>query len=129
MYFYLLSIRNTSNYLLQTQHTVEIQTNVKNSIEITLQIVCSHLKLLLFTDLTTPTVPEEIICYIHGLSPVKNANNSDKRYFNCTLQCKDGVRRAVCFSQQRHPEIKTFQNTKCAVKILIIQHPKQTTSY
>ncbi|XP_015779239.1 PREDICTED: uncharacterized protein LOC107357102 [Acropora digitifera] len=69
-------------------------------------------------DCATPTVPEEIICYIHGLSPVKNANNSDKKYFNCTLQCKDGVRRAVCFSQQKHPEIKAFQNTKCAVKIL-----------
>lgn len=78
----------------------------------------SHLKCGLFTDLSTPTVPEEIICYIHGLSPVKNASNSDKKYFNCTLQCKDGDRRAVCFSQQKHPEIKTFQNTKCAVKIL-----------
>ena len=118
MYFYLLSVRITSNYLLQTQHTVETQTNMNNSIEMTLQIVCTHLKFLLFTDLATPTVPEEIICYIHGLSPVKNAINSDKRYFNCTLQCKDGVRRAVCFSQQKHPEIKTFQSTKCVVKIL-----------
>ena len=91
---------------------------MNNSITLNFYKLCSHLKFVLFTDLATPTVPEEIICYIHGLSPVKNANNSDKKYFNCTLQCKDGVRRAVCFSQQKHPEIKTFQNTKCAVKIL-----------
>ena len=64
-----------------------------------------------------PNCTKKIICYIHGLSPVKNANNSDK-YFNCTLQCKDGVRRAVCFSQQKHPEIKTFEKPKCAVEIL-----------
>lgn len=30
----------------------------------------------------------------------------------------DGVCQAACFSQQKHPEIKMFQNTKSAVKIL-----------
>ena len=81
-------------------------------------VLIQEIHVVLFTDWATPTLPEEIICYIHALSPVKNANNSDKKYFNCTLQCKDRVRRAVCFSQQKHPEIKAFQNMKCAVKIL-----------
>ena len=53
------------------------------------------------------------ICYIHGLSPVKNASNSEKKYFNYTLQCL-----AVCFSQQKQSEITTFVKTKCAGKIL-----------
>ena len=30
----------------------------------------------------------------------------------------NGVCQAACFSQQKHPEIKMFQNTKSAVKIL-----------
>ena len=36
----------------------------------------------------------------------------------CTLQCKGGICYAVCFSQQKQPEIKTFEKTKCTVKIL-----------
>ena len=54
-----------------------------------------------FTDSTTPTVPEEIICYIHGLLPVKNARNSEKKYVDCTLRCKGGYCCALCFSQQK----------------------------
>ena len=37
-----------------------------------------NIPFVLFTDSTTPTVPEEI-CYIHGLLPVKNARNSEKK--------------------------------------------------
>ena len=80
-------------------------------------ILVQTISFILFTDSATPTV-QEITCYIHDLSPVKSANNSEKKYFNCTLQCKEGTRRAVCFSQQKHPEMKTFQTTKCAVNIL-----------
>ena len=81
-------------------------------------ILTQNIPFVLFTYSTTPIVPEEIICHIHGLSQVKNASNSEKKYFNCTLQCKEGIHCAVCFSQQKHPEVTTFGKTKCAIQIL-----------
>ena len=88
-----------------------------------LYILIKTISFILFTDSTTPPL-QEIQCYIHGLSPVKSASNSERMYFNCTLQCKEGTRQAVCFSQQKHPEMKTFQTTKCAVKIFDLYNVK-----
>ena len=58
-------------------------------------ILTQNIPFVLFTYCTTPIVPEEIICHIHGLSQVKNASNSGKststahcnvkRYSLCSL--------------------------------------------
>ena len=63
-----------------------------------------NIPFLFFTDSTTPTVPEEIICYIHGLLPVKNARNSEKKYFDCTLQCKGVI--AVLFVSHNRKNLR-----------------------
>lgn len=66
---------------------------------------------------STSTAPKELHCYIHAISPVKKATSSNRKYFDCTLQNKDNSVRAVCFSTEKHPELKTLQQTKSHVKI------------
>ena len=57
-------------------------------------------------------------CFVHGVSPVKDATNSKRKYFNCTLQCEDKkVIRAVCFSPERQNQIKTLSQTRSPVKV------------
>ena len=63
------------------------------------------------------TESDEILCYLHAVSPIKKAMSSNKRYFNCMLQKNDTVIRAVCFSPQKHSELKTLQQTKSPVKV------------
>ena len=60
---------------------------------------------------------EEMKCYIHGVSPVKDAQFSGRKYFNCTVQKKDGPVRAVCFSPNKHSEFTTLQKAKSPVKV------------
>ena len=66
---------------------------------------------------STSTAPKELHCYIHAISPVKKATSSNRKYFDCTLQNEDNSVRAVCFSTEKHPELKTLQQTKSPVKI------------
>ena len=49
-----------------------------------------------------------------------------KKYFNCTLQGKDTTRRAVCFSPERHEEIKKVEKSKSPIRL---QHFRSSTSY
>ena len=57
---------------------------------------------------------------------VKESPRTKKRYFNCTLQRKDTTRRAVCFSPERHEEIKKVEKSKSPVHL---QHFCTSTSY
>ena len=45
---------------------------------------------------------------------------------SCTLQGKDTTRRAVCFSSERHEEIKKVEKSKSPVRL---QHFRTSTSY
>ena len=57
-------------------------------------------------------------CFVHGVSPVKDATNNKRKYFNCTLQCEDKkVIRAVCFSPKRQNQIKMLSQTRSLVKV------------
>lgn len=60
---------------------------------------------------------DELHCYIHAMSPMKNAQSSNRKYFDCTLQNKDTTVRAVCFSPEKYSELNTLQKTKSPVKI------------
>ena len=60
---------------------------------------------------------EDIKCYIHAVSPVKDAKFSGRKYFNCTVQKKDGPVCAVCFSPNKHSEFTTLQKAKSPVKV------------
>ena len=55
--------------------------------------------------------------HIHAMSPMKNAQSSNRKYFDCTLQNKDTTVRAVCFSPEKYSELNTLQKTKSPVKI------------
>ena len=48
-----------------------------------------------------------------------------KKYFNCTLQVKDDPVKAVCYSHNKHSELKTVSNTKSPIKL---QNFKKTDS-
>ena len=54
----------------------------------------------------------------HSLSQVKNASNSGKSTSTAHCNVFRGIHCAVCFSQQKHPEVTTFGKTKCAIQIL-----------
>lgn len=58
-----------------------------------------------------------VSCYIHAVSPVKNAKSSNKKYFNCTLQKGAESVTVVCFVSQKQPELKTLDQTKAAVRV------------
>ena len=60
---------------------------------------------------------DELHCYIHAMSPMKNAKSSTRKYFDCTLQNKDTTVRAVCFSPEKFSELNTLQKTMTPVKI------------
>ena len=60
---------------------------------------------------------DELHCYIHAMSPMKNAQSSKRKYFDCTLQNKDTTVQAVCFSPEKYSELNTLQKTKSPVKI------------
>ena len=56
-------------------------------------------------------------CYVHAVKPVKKATSSNRKYFNCTIQGEEKLTRAVCFSPEKHSQLKTLQETKSPVKI------------
>lgn len=60
---------------------------------------------------------DELHCYIHAMSPMKNAKSSNRKYFDCTLQNKDTAVPAVCFSPEKFSELNTLQKTMTPVKI------------
>ena len=72
-----------------------------------------YLQLLINDDHFSITESEDIKCYIHGVSPVKDAQFSG----NCTVQKKDGPLRAVCFSPNKHSEFVALQKAKSPVKV------------
>ena len=55
---------------------------------------------------------DEIIAYIHNVSPVKKG-----KYFDCILQTKDSVVRGVCFSPPKLKRFKQASDNDTAVKV------------
>ena len=51
------------------------------------------------------------------LGHVQNPHAYGKEYFNCTLQKKDGVVRAVCFSPEKQNNVLQLGKSKSPVKI------------
>ena len=87
-------------------------------------ITCSYnvIHFPFFAEPSTAT-DETIQCYIHIVLPIKKASNTDRRYFNFIVQCKDKPR-AVCFAPKRRAEINTLAQTKTAVKIENLSLPQ-----
>ena len=77
----------------------------------------SNLFLELDTTATTSATSDNVNCYVHAVSPIKRSTSSERRYFNCTLQTETASCRAVCFSPEKFPELKTFEKVKSPVKI------------
>ena len=77
----------------------------------------SNLFLELDTTATTSATSDNINCYVHAVSPIKRSTSSERRYFNCMLQTETASCRAVCFSPEKFPELKTFEKVKSPVKI------------
>ncbi|CAH3157330.1 unnamed protein product, partial [Porites lobata] len=55
--------------------------------------------------------------YIHSVSPVKKAANSQTKYFNCSIQTNDTVVRAVCFNPDKKPHLEKNPKRKTAVTL------------
>ena len=51
-------------------------------------LTLNHLLPLINNDNFPITESEEMKCYIHGVSPVKDAQFSGRKYFNCTVKKK-----------------------------------------
>ena len=58
-----------------------------------------------------------INCYFHNISPVKTASTSNKKYFNCVVQCGDKSVRAVCYSPEKRAELHALASTRSPVKL------------
>ena len=56
-------------------------------------------------------------CYVHNVSPLKKRLSSNRKFFNCTIQSKDKVICAVCFSPNKHAQFTTIEATKSPVKL------------
>ncbi len=64
-------------------------------------------------------------CFIHTLSLVKKATNSEKKYFHCTLQTENATARAVCFSPEKHEKFKTCEENKSPIKLENFKLPEE----
>ena len=60
---------------------------------------------------------KEIDCFVHSVSPIKTGGDKKHRYFDCNLQTKDKIVRAVCFSPERRDKFDHYEKTKSPVKI------------
>jgi hypothetical protein len=60
---------------------------------------------------------KEIDCFVHSVSPIKTGGDKKWWYFDCNLQTKDNVVRAVCFSPERKDKFDHYEKTKSPVKI------------
>ncbi|XP_074618443.1 uncharacterized protein LOC141877389 isoform X1 [Acropora palmata] len=55
--------------------------------------------------------------YFHNISPVKTASTSNKKYFNCIVQCSDKSVRAVCYLPEKRVELHALASTRSPVKL------------
>ena len=80
-------------------------------------------------DLTKTSATEasnpEITCYIHSVSPVKNASSNKRKYFDFCLQTRDEPLRALYFVSEKQTEMKTLEQVKSPVKIQNYMYDKQ----
>ena len=60
---------------------------------------------------------KEIDCFVHSVSPIKIGGDKKYCYFDCNLQTKDKVIRAVCFSPERRDKFGHYEKTKSPIKI------------
>ena len=78
------------------------------------------------TEMSGSQAPnQEITCYIHSVSPVKNASSSKRKYFDFSLQTRDEPLRALCFVSEKQTELKTLEQVKSPVKIQNYNRQKQ----
>ncbi|CAB4011402.1 Hypothetical predicted protein [Paramuricea clavata] len=75
-------------------------------------------------DSSCKSPKKEVQCYVHAVSPVKTATSNNRKYFNCTIQSEEKVTRAVCFSPDKHSQLKTLQQTKSPIKIENFGHAR-----
>ena len=68
------------------------------------------------TSATEASNPETT-CYIHSVSPLKNASSNKRKYFDFSLQTRDEPLGALCFVSEKQMEFKTLQQVKSPVKI------------
>ena len=59
-----------------------------------------------------------VSCYNHSLSPVKKANYSQKKYFNCNIQTEEGPVRAVCLNSEKRATLDKIGKGKAGVKLV-----------
>lgn len=63
-----------------------------------------------------PVASEELTCYIHALSSVRNPGKTS--YFSCQLQTESsGVIRAVSFCPEKRQIMEKYEEKKLPVKI------------
>ncbi|XP_068726907.1 uncharacterized protein [Montipora capricornis] len=70
---------------------------------------------------TSPNSYKTVSGYIHSVSPVKKAANSQTKYFNCSIQTSDTVVRAVCFNPDKKPHLEKIQKGKTAVTLFNVR--------
>lgn len=77
----------------------------------------------LFID-ATDSKNNKVLCFVHTLSPVKNAANSGRQYFHCTLQTENKTVRAVCFSPEKHQTFQSSEDNKSPLKLENCKQPE-----
>ena len=67
---------------------------------------------------------DELECYIHCISPIKNAGNplNKRKYFDFKVQTNNEVLRGVCFSPEKRQKLEQVKNTKSPVKLKNFSH-------
>ena len=58
---------------------------------------------------------DELVCYVHCVSPVKQSGKT--QYFDCVLQTQEKSVRGVCFSREKKSNFENVHKSKSPVKI------------
>lgn len=76
-----------------------------------------HLILYILSVFISISDATSINCYLHNNLPVKTASKSNKKYFNCVVECSDKSVRAVCYSPEKRGELHALTSTGSPVKL------------
>lgn len=101
-------IENYKLFLSISQRCVKIPVDVNNN------ICTKHYSSTVGSDSPIET---NVTGYIQAISPVKKATFSSTRYFNCNIQKKDQVVRAVCFNLAKRPNLYKYEQAQTAVTL------------
>ena len=64
-----------------------------------------------------PTKSEIRQGYLHNVTPIKKAKFSNTKYFNATFETEQELCPVVCFSPQKHAELKIAQQIISPLKL------------